>query len=152
MNHLQKLLENYLEKELEIEIEGEMESCSMLDWEQILADHDRWKKGMDGMTEEQKEAYCTHSVSDYVTICEYFLADEAFEQKVDNNYWIPFAVLGMYNPHIHGYAEMNQGGMLLFDVETDAENPPVIHILDGEAQKIANEFYELILEDVNDND
>lgn len=145
MIHLKKLLFPYLEKDLEIEINGEAESCSILDWEQITADHEEWVKGMDGMTDEEKDSYCNHSVSDLVNICEYFLAEEEFEQKVDNKEWIPFAVLGMYKPHIHGYAEMNNSGMLLFDVEADTENPPVIHITDGEQQLIAANFSELLI-------
>ena len=68
-----------------------------------------------------------------------------------NKQWIPFAVLGMYKPHIHGYAEMNHSGMLLFNVEEDPENPSVIHILDGEEQEIAENFSKLTLREVDDN-
>lgn len=140
MTDLKKLLFPYLEKDLEIEPEGEIESCSILDWDQITADHYQWEKGMEGMTDDEKNAYCNHSVSDLVNICEYFLDEEEFEQKVDNKEWIPFAVLGMYKPYIHGYAEMNNGGMLLFDVAANPENPPVILIADGEQQQIADDW------------
>ncbi|MGV3612805.1 MAG: hypothetical protein ACO1N0_17725 [Fluviicola sp.] len=151
MKHLNQLLANYLEKDFEIELNGETESCSFLNWDQIIADNEAWVKGMDGMTDEQKDAYCNHSVSEFVNIYEYFLDEEAFEEKVDNKQWIPFAVLGMYKPHIHGYAEMNHSGMLLFNVEEDPENPSVIHILDGEEQEIAENFSELTLREVDDN-
>ncbi|WP_341899948.1 hypothetical protein [Fluviicola taffensis] len=152
MENLKKLLENYLGKDLEIEIDGEVQSCSMLDWNQIILDNDEWAKGMEGMTDQEKDAYCNHSVSDFATIYQYFLDEEEFELKVDNKQWIPFAVLGMYKPHIHGYAEMNHNGMLLFDLEEDAENPPIIYILDGEQQLIATDFSELSLEEIADND
>lgn len=152
MENLKKLLENYLGKDLEIEIDGEVESCSMLDWNQIILDNDEWAKGMEGMTDQEKDAYCNHSVSDFATIYQYFLDEEEFELKVDNKQWIPFAVLGMYKPHIHGYAEMNHNGMLLFDLEEDAENPPIIYILDSEQQLIATDFSELSLEEIADND
>lgn len=152
MENLKKRLANYLEKDLEIEINGEMESCSILDWNQIIADHEAWVKGMDGMTDEQKDAYCNHSVSDYVDICQYFLDEEEFEEKVDKKQWIPFAVLGMYKPHLHGYAEMNHNGMLVFNVEEDAENSSIIHILDGEEQEIVGDFSELDIVEVKDND
>lgn len=151
MKHLNQLLANYLEKDFEIELNGETESCSFLNWDQIIADNEAWAKGMDGMTDEQKDAYCNHSVSEFVNIYEYFLDEEAFEEKVDNKQWIPFAVLGMYKPHIHGYAEMNHSGMLLFNVEEDPENPSVIHILDGEEQEIAENFSKLTLREVDDN-
>ena len=150
MVHLKKLLTNYLEKEFKIEIDGEIESCSFLDWDQLIADHETWVKGMDGMTDEQKDAYCNHSVSDFVNIYEYFLDEEEFEQKVDSKQWIPFAVLGMYKPYIHGYAEMNNGGMLLFNVEADPENPSIIHILDGEEQEISSNFSELEITEVEE--
>lgn len=152
MENLKKLLDNYLGKDLEIEIDGEVESCSMLDWNQIIVDNDEWAKGMEGMTDDEKDAYCNHSVSDFVNIYQYFLDEEEFELKVDNKQWIPFAVLGMYKPHIHGYAEMNHNGMLLFDIEEDAENPPIVYILDGEQQLIATDFSELKLAEVTDND
>lgn len=152
MENLKKLLENYLGKDLEIEIDGEVESCSMLDWNQIIVDNDTWAKGMEGMRDDEKDAYCNHSVSDFVNIYQYFLDEEEFELKVDNKQWIPFAVLGMYKPHIHGYAEMNHNGMLLFNIEEDAENPPIVYILDGEQQLIATDFSELELAEVTDND
>lgn len=151
METLQILLANHLEKDFEIEIDGETESCSFLDWNQIIADHEAWVKGMDGMTDEQKDAYCNHSVSDFANICQYFLDEEAFEEKVDNKQWIPFAVLGLYKPHIHGYAEMNNGGMLLFNTEENPENPSIIHILDGEEQEIAGGFSELRFKETKDN-
>ncbi len=150
MENFKKQLANYLEKDLEIELDGETESISFLDWSQIIAAHETWVKGMDGMTDEQKDAYCNHSVSDFATIYQYFLDEEEFEQKVDNKQWIPFAVLGMYKPYIHGYAEMNHNGMLLFNVEEDPENPSIIHILDGEEQEIAGDFYELNLTEAKD--
>ncbi len=150
MENLKKLLENYLGKDLQIEIDGEVESCSMLDWNQIIRDNDQWAKGMEGMTDEEKDAYCNHSVSDFVNIYQYFLDEEEFEQKVDNKQWVPFAVLGMYKPHIHGYAEMNNSGMLLFNVEEDPENPSIIHILDGEEQELASDFSELSITEVEE--
>lgn len=152
MENLKKLLENYLGKDLEIEIDGEVESCSMLDWNQIIVDNDEWAKGMEGMTDEEKDAYCNHSVSDFVNIYQYFLDEEEFELKVDNKQWIPFAVLGMYKPHIHGYAEMNHNGMLLFDVEEEPENPSIIYIVDGEQELVAANFSELKIDEVTDND
>ena len=152
MENLKKLIENYLGKDLEIELNGEVESCSILDWNQIIVDNDAWAKGMEGMTDEEKDAYCNHSVSDFVNIYQYFLDEEEFELKVDNKQWIPFAVLGMYKPHIHGYAEMNNNGMLLFDAEEDAENPPIVYILDGEHQLIATDFSELKLVEIAEND
>jgi hypothetical protein len=37
-------------------------------------------------------------------------------------------------------------------VEEDAENPSIIHILDGEEQEIVGDFSELDIVEVKDND
>lgn len=58
----------------------------------------------------------------------------------------------MYKPTIHGYAEMNHGGMLLLNVEEDSGNPSIIHILDGEEQVIAGDFSELSITENKNND
>jgi hypothetical protein len=143
MKHLKDLIEKYFEKELEIEINGETEDLAIIDWDQIILDEIKWEKGMDGMTEQQINDYNNYEVCDYYKILEYFLDDPEFEQKVENKEWIPFAVLGMYQPHIYGYAEMNNGGMLLFNVEADSNNPPIIFIVDGEFETIAENFAKL---------
>jgi hypothetical protein len=143
MNSLKEMIKKYFEKELEIEIDGEIESLSIIDWEQILLDEIKWEKGMEGMSEQEINDYNNYSVCDYYKILEYFLDEPDFEQKVENKQWIPFAVLGMYQPHIYGYAEMNNGGMLLFDVEKDETNPPIIFIADGEEQTLAENFSKL---------
>lgn len=151
MKDLKKIIKNYQEKELEIEIDGEIESCSIIVWEEIVEDHNEWTRKMEGMTEQQINDYCNHSVSDFVNIFEYFLFDEEFEQKVDENKWIPFAVLGMYKPHIHGYAEMNNQGMLLFNIEEDLNTPSIVRILDDEHQTIAQNFNTLKISTVTDS-
>lgn len=148
MKHLKETIERYFEKELEIEIDDEIKSISIIDWEEILAKNAEWEKGMEGMTDEQKNDYCNHAVSDLVNIYTYFLDEEEFVEKVENKEWIPFAVLGMYKPHIYGYAEMNNGGILLFNIEEDEENPPIIFIADGEEQTIAENFDTLKIENV----
>lgn len=54
MEHLKELISNHLEKDFEIELNGKTESCSFLDWNQIIADHENWVEGIEGMSEEKR--------------------------------------------------------------------------------------------------
>lgn len=144
----QKIIEEYLSRELEIIINGESESLCIFDWEEILADNEKWEKGMDGMSEEQKDSYFNHSRSKLVDIYTYFVEEE-YEESIESKAWIPFGALGIYKPMDYGFAEMNNGGLLLFDMTTNQDDPSVIFLLDGEAQTIAERFSDLKIENVD---
>jgi hypothetical protein len=144
-----KIIEKYLSKELIITINGKTESLCVFDWEEILADNEKWEKGMEGMTEDQMNAYFNHSHSDLVDIYTYFVEEEEYEEKIDSKEWIPFGVVGMYKPMDNGFAEMNNGGLLLFDMTTNQDNPAVVFLLNGEEQRIAKTFADLRIENAD---
>ena len=144
-----KIIEKYLSKELEITINGETESLCIFDWEEILADNEKWEKGMEGMNEEQMDSYFNHSRSDLVDIYTYFVEEEEHEERIANKKRIPFGVLGMYKPMDNGFAEMNNGGLLLFDMSTNQDNPAIVFLLDGEEITIAESFSDLKIENVD---
>ena len=148
MKKIKKILEKYVEKKLEIEIEGETTNLCIINWEEIVADDLAEFNKTKSMTEIEKNEFWNNKPKGPMEeIIEYFIVDSEFEQKVDDKEWIPFGLLGlMHNAHIYGFAEMNNDGLLLFDVSDGKEDQPeIILIVDGEESTIAENFKELTI-------
>jgi len=75
-------------------------------------------------------------------ISEYFM-DEDCEDKIDDDDWFPFGLLGLsHNPD--SFAEMSNRGLLLFNIsKKDNQDPPIILYRNSKSKVIADSFSEL---------
>ena len=121
MSTTKPFIEPYLSKKTEVVINGEKDNVTIIDWDTLAGT----------MGEE------------YNDILDYFVNDEACEDKIATGDWKPFGLLGL-NHHPENYGEMSNGGLLLFDVSDEETTDPAILLwVEGEETTIAEHFSEL---------
>jgi hypothetical protein len=121
MSITKQFIEPYLSKKTEAIINGEKENVTLIDWDALAGT-------MGGQ---------------YNDILDYFVNDEACEDKIATGDWKPFGLLGL-NHHPGNYGEMSNGGLLLFDVSNEETTDPAILLWrEGEASTIAEHFSDL---------
>lgn len=146
METLKETIAPLLDKALLINLFDEEETLHVIDWIQIEDEHDELVDKMEGMSDEEAEAYLNSNESALMQICDYFMDDECLD-RVENGEWLPFGLLGLtYKPS--SYAEMGNGGMLLFDISEDEENPAIILYRDGNEEVLAESLQELVINEV----
>lgn len=152
MNATETLIADFVGQNLTIDIDGETTNLCVISWQAIVQESEAVFAKTIGMTAEEKDAFWNNApVGALGEIYAYFIGEEDFEQKVDDNEWIPFGLLGlMHGAHNYGFGEMNNDGLLVFDVsDGKADAPEIILLVDGEEKKIAENFNELLIEQVD---
>ncbi len=139
MESLKRIIEPFISKELEIVIDGVKDNLFVFDWKKIEAEHELIMTKVKGMSEDQLGDFLLENETALMQISEYFM-DEESEDKIDDDDWFPFGLLGLcHNPD--SFAEISNNGLLLFDIsKKDNDNPPIILYKDSKSKKIAENF------------
>jgi hypothetical protein len=146
MATLKETIAPLLDKALLINLFDEEETLHVIDWTKIEEEHEELVSKIEGMSDAEAEAFLNSNESALMQICDYFMDDECLD-RVENGEWIPFGLLGLtYRPN--DYAEMGNGGMLLFDISEDEENPAIILYRDGNEEVLAENLEELVINEV----
>lgn len=143
MVKIKNIIEPYLSKRLEVKVNDEKTNLLIIDWTAIEKDHEKVIAKTKNMTEQEKDSFWSHTTTDLMAISEYFIIESDYEEKIEDKEWLPFGLLGLdHNPD--SFAEMNNDGLLVFDLtEGDKIDPPVILLTDGECETLAPNFSKL---------
>jgi hypothetical protein len=146
METLLKSIEPLLNKALTINLNDEEETLTVIDWIEIENEHEALFEKTEDMTEEEMEEFLNNNETSLMQICDYFMDDDCLD-RVENEEWLPFGLLGLTHKPT-SFAEMGNGGILLFDISEDEANPTIILYRDGNEEVLADTFEELVINEV----
>lgn len=138
---------NKLENQnLSIEIDGEEYTICIINWDKIVAEHDRVLEENSDKTNEEMDKFWAHTSTKMMSIYDYFLYDEIMEMKVDNEELLPIGLLGLdASAHTHGYGELNNDGFIAIDLtKSNIMEAPVYFIEEYDQLEIASSFKEFV--------
>lgn len=138
-------IKQLINENFEITLNNESYSISFFNWDSIIEQHQKLVEKTAKLSNEEASNFWSHTKSSYINICDYFLYDEATEMNVDDNLWLPFAVLNMSYLEIEEcqFAEENNNGILFFDLScSEIESAPILYLYDDEWEIIAKNFEE----------
>ena len=147
MSSIQEILTAFLSKKLEIKLMDKTYNLHVIDWSAISKVHEEMMEQTEDMEDEEVGEFLCDNESELMQITEYFMND-ACDEKVEDDKWLPFGLLGLTHDPDH-FAETGNSGLLLFDVtKGNQDNPPVILFLKGKAQRIAADFTTLEIKEI----
>jgi hypothetical protein len=147
MEFVKKIIRPLISKKLEININENKTNLFLFDWEKLLSEHDEVIAKAKGMSEDEMYDFMSANETDVMQLAGYFM-DEECEERIENNEWLPFGVLGL-NHSPSSFAETSNGGMLLFDLTSeDLNNPEIILYQDLESTFVAKNFSKLAITEV----
>jgi hypothetical protein len=77
-------LKQLLRQQLSITIDGETYPVCIIDWAEIVAEHDKVLEENSGKSNEEMDRFWAHNTTKMQSIYDYFLYDEITEMKVDD--------------------------------------------------------------------
>ncbi len=142
MKSLLKIIDPFVSQDLIINLFEADDNLFIFNWSALEKEHDKLMNEAGDMDEEGMDEFLSDNESKFTQITEYFM-DHDCEEKVEQKQWVPFGVLGLeHSPE--SFAEMNNNGLLLFDLtQEDQNDPPIILFKDSKHQVIAKNFAEL---------
>lgn len=131
-------------KQFSIEINGELTPICIIDWEELVNEHQQIVDKNSDKTNEELDQFWAHQSTKMMEVYDYFLYDEIMEMKVDNNELLPIGLLGLdAKAHNSGFAEVNNNGFVGIDLTLGKlENAPIYFIEEYTMEKIAVNFGE----------
>ncbi len=149
MDALKQIIQPLISKKLEININEDKNNLFVFDWQKLLSDHDEVIAKAKGMSEDEMYDFMSANETDVMQLAGYFM-DEECEERIENNEWLPFGVLGL-NHLPSSFAETSNSGMLLFDLTSeDLDNPEIILYQELESTFVAKNFSKLAISEVQD--
>lgn len=137
-------LKQLLTQQLSITIDGETYPVCIIDWAEIVAEHDKVLEENSGKSNEEMDHFWAHTTTKMQSIYDYFLYDEIIEMKVDDKEILPIGLLGLdASAHNHGFAEMNNDGFIAIDLtKGKLEEAPIYFIEEYDMLEIAKNITE----------
>jgi hypothetical protein len=134
-------------RDLTVELDDEMYPLRVIDWPDLLRESDALATRAAGLSPaEVSELYQRHR-DPVGELHDYWLGEHA-DRVVDGD-WLPFGLLGL-DGGPDSYAEIDNSGILVFDLTRDGSGTPVLWIRDDEVTEVAADLAALPILDADD--
>jgi hypothetical protein len=131
-----------IDRELTVDLSDETYDLTAIDWPALLREQEELKARVKDLDDDERSRILQGEPDPVSDIYEYFLF--GYEDEVESGRWLPFGVVGLSVGNADSFAELNNEGMLVFDLtRADGDAAPVLWVREDEVIEVADELAEL---------